>query len=69
MQIKKWTPQIVYNVQIKREKWLTPQIVYLNPQIHAWAAPNFPALFRALNYQWRRQDFILGGQINNLLLI
>ena len=41
----------VYNVQVKREKWLTPQIVYLTPQIHAWAVmltPNFPALYWAL---------------------
>ena len=34
----------VYNVQIKREKWLTPQIVYLTPQIHAWAVMLTPQL-------------------------
>ena len=34
----------VYNVQIKRGKWLTPQIVYLTPQIHTWVVMLTPQL-------------------------
>ena len=33
----------VYNVQIKKGKWLTPKIVYLTTQIHAWAVMLTPS--------------------------
>ena len=72
----------VYNEQIKREKWLIPQIVYLTPQIHAWAVmltPNFPALFRALVFVFVKSHIaivmapnlkkLLANQISSMIML
>ena len=60
----------VYNVQIKREKWLTPKIVYLTTQIHAWVVmltPQLPSVIssavRLRNIFWVSEKLEFHGKI------